>query len=47
MIDERMFTPPTVKLEANTFCAELKPCVSGNHIYRASRYSFDLTLTGW
>jgi hypothetical protein len=19
----------------------------GNHIYRASRYSFDLTLTGW
>jgi DNA-binding GntR family transcriptional regulator len=19
----------------------------GNHMYRASRYSFDLTLTGW
>jgi hypothetical protein len=23
-----MFTPPMVKLEANSFCAELKPCMS-------------------
>ena len=22
-----MFTPPMLKLEANTFCAELKPCM--------------------
>jgi len=24
-----------------------RPIEHGNHIYRASRYSFDLTLTGW
>ena len=45
MIDVRMFTPPTVKLEAYDDHGRL--IEHGNHIYRASRYSFDLTLTGW
>ena len=38
---------PLLTMERSAYDDQGRAVEHGNHIYRASRYSFDLTLTGW
>jgi DNA-binding GntR family transcriptional regulator len=38
---------PVLTMERAAYDDQGRAIEHGNHIYRASRYSFDLTLTGW
>jgi len=38
---------PLLTMERWAYDDQGRAVEHGNHIYRASRYSFDLTLTGW
>lgn len=38
---------PMLTMERSAYDDRGRPVEHGSHIYRASRYSFDLTLTGW
>jgi DNA-binding GntR family transcriptional regulator len=38
---------PLLTMERSVYDEQGRPVEHGHHLYRASRYSFDLTLTGW
>jgi DNA-binding GntR family transcriptional regulator len=38
---------PLLTMERSAYDEQGRPVEHGHHLYRASRYSFDLTLTGW
>jgi DNA-binding GntR family transcriptional regulator len=38
---------PLLTMERSVYDEQGRPVEHGQHLYRASRYSFDLTLTGW
>ncbi len=38
---------PVLTMERSAYDDQGRAVEHGNHLYRASRYSFDLTLTGW
>jgi DNA-binding GntR family transcriptional regulator len=38
---------PLLTMERSAYDDQGRAVEHGNHVYRASRYSFDLTLTGW
>jgi DNA-binding GntR family transcriptional regulator len=38
---------PLLTMERSAYDEQGRAVEQGHHLYRASRYSFDLTLTGW
>jgi DNA-binding GntR family transcriptional regulator len=38
---------PLLTMERSAYDDQGRAVEHGHHVYRASRYSFDLTLTGW
>jgi DNA-binding GntR family transcriptional regulator len=38
---------PLLTMERSAYDEQGRAVEHGHHLYRASRYSFDLTLTGW
>ena len=38
---------PLLVMERSAYDEQGRAVEHGHHVYRASRYSFDLTLTGW
>ena len=47
MATESMCTAPLLVMERSAYDEQGRAVEHGHHVYRASRYSFDLTLTGW